>query len=125
MVESDDGSITIGPKGAGCFRFGRAGDCLWDDDEFDGCDLDDAHSCDEVCDELAKRVADDQSNLFTDAKLLSTACEPLFSYDAPECLSLFEINGHCYVNHSYQDGHSYDCALGRKEILKRYAEDEE
>jgi hypothetical protein len=122
-VESDDGFIYVGPKGVGCFRFGRAGNCLWDEDEFDGCDLDDAHSCDDVCDDLAKRITDDQARVFTDAEVLSTACEPLFSYDGPECLTVFQINGRCYVNYSYQDGQSYDCALGRKQILKRYAED--
>lgn len=110
------GSVNVGPRGAGCFVYGRAQSCLWDDSEWDGCSVSDAHACDAVCDELAARYAADAADVF-DAKLLTARC------DSGRCRSAFEVEGSCYAGGASWS--AYDCALGGDGILARAAADEQ
>ena len=106
---------TLGPGDAGCFVYGRAMNCLWDDSEWDGCDSSDPHACDAPCAELEARMAADDAHAF-DAKQLATACE-LYN-----CNNAIEIDGQCYGgNWGWGMLLPFDCALGGEGILEAAA----
>jgi hypothetical protein len=110
QIAEGQGVIPIGPVGVACYRYGRAGDCLWSGDEFEGCDLNDPSSCDVVCSELEQRLADDAARTF-EASAVYSDCQQ------HECQIVLEIEGRCYADGSYQKGRSYDCSLGAEAIL--------
>jgi hypothetical protein len=109
------GAITIGPVGLGCYAFGRAGDCLWDDSEFAGCKLGETEQCSALCRELEARFAADAARTFA-GSVRYTQC------DAGTCHNVVEIEGHCYADRSYENGRSYACELGGEAILTQHLE---
>lgn len=112
------GAITVGPSGAGCFAYGRAGECLFADEEFAGCSL--AHEsaeCRSTCDELERRFVEDAARVH-DAVVLLGECRET------RCRSVIRVDDKCYVDGSFIGGSSfgrpYDCALGVEAILAAY-----
>jgi hypothetical protein len=103
--------LYIGPTGAGCFVRGRAGDCLWDDSEFESCTAGEP-VCAAICDELNRRYAADAANLF-DVELRYSACEE------GACHHVLRIDAACYADYSFENGRGYDCTLSDAEILTR------
>jgi len=89
------GSLSIGPQGLGCFAVGRAGHCLWDDSEFEGCELGDDPLCDQVCDRLLERRLEDDSRTF-ETELIQVACTDGFS-----CASVAQVDDQCFVNQQW------------------------
>lgn len=107
---SSNGWLYIGPEGAGCFARGRAGDCLWDDSEYEPCSTED-DKCPELCTELATRYKADAAATF-DAELRSSTC----GTDG-FCHRVLRVEDRCYADASLEKARSYDCALSDEEIL--------
>jgi hypothetical protein len=104
------GARTIGPVGVDCFVYGRGGDCLARGPEFEGCDVNDATSCDEVCAELQPALDADAARTF-EASSFYQACEEQV------CQTVIEVDGRCFPEGSYTAGRSYECSLGGEAIL--------
>ncbi|HEU4578407.1 MAG TPA: hypothetical protein VFS67_09140 [Polyangiaceae bacterium] len=104
----------LGPAGIGCNVTGRAGDCLWTDAEFSGCSITDAHACDAPCADLAQRLTADAARTLQ-TELVYAGCEQ------GRCQNVVSIDNQCYANRSYQQGKSYDCALGAQGVLQAAA----
>ena len=113
-LADSSGSLNVGPVGLDCYRFGRGGDCLWRGEDFEGCDLNDARSCDATCSELQRRLDDDAARDF-EASSVHVDCE------AHECKTVIEVGGRCFAERSYTAGRSYDCARGGEAILEAEA----
>lgn len=110
-IAGSDGSLDVGPVGLDCYRFGRGGDCLWPGDEFDGCDLNDASSCDATCQELERRLDEDAARSF-EATSVHVECKD------HECKTVVEVEGRCFAEASYTSGRAYDCSLDGDAILE-------
>jgi hypothetical protein len=110
---STNGWLYIGPDGAGCFARGRAGDCLWDDTEFEACSEGDP-ACSAMCDELQKRYAADAAKSF-DVEVRSSTCQD------NACHHVLRIGDACYADQSFEAGRRFDCTLSDAEILERDA----
>jgi hypothetical protein len=108
---TSNGWAYIGPEGAGCFARGRAGDCLWDDSEFEACSEGDP-ACRTHCAELDKRYAADAAKTF-DVEIRASACLN------DTCHFVLRIEDQCYADHSFESGRRFDCALSDAEILER------
>jgi hypothetical protein len=104
------GWIAIGPSGAGCYVYGRLGDCLFRDEEFSDCELDETTVCTSLCGELQTRYAADAARTFSGEVVYATC-------DAGHCHDVLEVDEHCYADRSYELGRAYDCALGGRAIL--------
>jgi len=115
-VEGGRGTLAIGPTGLSCFARGRAGDCLWQGSDFDGCQIGQAGACDAVCADLEQRLADDAARRF-DAELVYDACRD------HTCHSVLRVGEQCFADGSYDEGRSYDCALGGEAILAAHDAD--
>jgi hypothetical protein len=113
-IADSDGTIFIGPEGAGCFAFGRAGACLWDDAEFDGCSMGANDPCDATCAELETRYAADAETDF-DVALRYSECA-----DSGYCHFVLHIEDACFVDHSYHQGRAFDCTLDDAAIIAAY-----
>lgn len=72
-VDGGSGTLAIGPSGLDCFALGRGGDCLWQGEDFDGCQIGEAGACDAVCADLERRIADDAAKTF-DAEPVYEVC---------------------------------------------------
>jgi hypothetical protein len=111
------GSLMIGPVGLGCYVYGRAGDCLFDDSDFSGCTLAESDKCQEVCEQLESKLDADAARTF-ETKVIYTTCE------RNSCHSVVEVDGRCFADFSYeQGGPSYDCSLGGEAILEAHAKE--
>lgn len=108
---TSNGWLYIGPRGAGCYARGRAGDCLWDDSEFETCSMGDP-ACPAMCEELAQRYAADAAKSF-DVEVRSSTCED------SSCHYVLRIEDTCYADHSYESGRRFNCELSDSEILER------
>ncbi len=113
----DGGSRNVGPVGVGCYATGRGGDCLFGDEDFAGCAINDASSCQSVCAELETRMEADAARSFA-VELVHAACT-----EDGSCQSVVSIDGRCYANRDYSPGRSYDCSLGAAAILEAHAAD--
>lgn len=111
--QSSNGWLYIGPKGAGCYARGRAGDCLWDDSEFEGCMQGDP-ACSGMCDELQQRYDADAAKSF-DVEVRYSACRD------SSCHHVLRIEDACYADRSFESGRSFDCQLSDADILEREA----
>ncbi|HKO89986.1 MAG TPA: hypothetical protein VJU61_02475, partial [Polyangiaceae bacterium] len=114
------GARTIGPVGLGCYLLGHGGECLWGDDEFGGCNINDPNSCDSVCAELEQRQEADAAKSYP-AELVYAACGG--ESGTGDCQSVVSIDGTCYANRDYDRARGYDCSLGAVSILEQHAED--
>ena len=108
---TSNGWIYIGPKGAGCFVRGRAGDCLWDDKEFEPCTMGDP-KCQTLCTDLNDRYAADAAKSF-DVELRSSTCRN------GSCRHVLRVENACITDHSLTSGRHFDCTLSDDEILDR------
>jgi len=115
---ADGGVRAIGPVGLGCYVLGHGGECLWGDDEFQGCNINDPSSCQGVCAELEQRQEADAAKSY-DAELVYTACGGTED-GVNDCQSVVSIDGRCYANRDYNQARSYDCALGAAAILEQH-----
>lgn len=109
--QTSNGWLYIGPKGAGCFARGRAGDCLWDDSEFEPCTPGDP-KCTAECDELSKRYAADAARSFK-VELRSSTCR------SGSCRHVLHIEDACFTDRSIASGRRFDCTLTDAAILDR------
>ena len=109
--QTSNGWIYIGPKGAGCFARGRAGDCLWDDTEFEPCSAGDP-KCAGECEELQRRYAADAARSFKVEVRVST-CR------AGSCRHVLRVENFCYTDRSIDSGGRFDCKLSDSDILDR------
>jgi hypothetical protein len=109
--QTSNGWIYIGPKGAGCFARGRAGDCLWGDSEFEPCSAGDP-KCAGECDELERRYAADAARSFKVEVRLSTCRDG-------SCRHVLRIEDFCYTDRSIGSGGRFDCNLSDSDILDR------
>lgn len=116
QVKGSNGTLAVGPIGAGCFALGRAGDCLWQGSDFDGCEVDKAGSCDATCAELERRLADDAVTAF-DADAVYATCRE------NTCHTVVRVGDRCFADRSYSEGRSYDCALGGEAVLAAHDAD--
>ena len=116
QLHGASGTLAVGPVGAGCFALGRAGDCLWQGSDFDGCQVGEAGACDATCADLEQRLADDAAKLF-DAQAIYDACRE------HTCHSVVRIGERCFADRSYTEGRSYDCAEGGPAILAAHDAD--
>ncbi len=115
--EQDDGRVTmLGPVGLGCFVYGRAGDCLLSDDDFSGCEPDDASSCEASCQLLEERLASDADKTF-DTEVIEAVC------NGGSCTNVVRIGEQCYVDGSNSQGRAYDCDAGAEAIREQHAQD--
>lgn len=115
--EHDDGRSTmLGPNGLGCYLFGRGGDCLLSDDDFNGCEVNDPLSCTDACDLLQERLADDAARRF-DTRVVEARCQ------SGACSSIVQIDDQCYVDGSYEQGRAYSCEDGSELIREQHEED--
>jgi hypothetical protein len=105
------GIRAVGPVGLGCYVLGRGGDCLWGDDEFQGCNVNDPNLCANVCEELERRQEADAEKSFP-AELVYAGCAGNAQAGSGACESVVSIDGRCYANRDYDQTRSYDCALG-------------
>jgi hypothetical protein len=109
--QTSNGWLYIGPKGAGCFARGRAGDCLWDDSEFEPCTQGDP-KCEGLCQELDQRYAADAAKMFDVEVRLSTCRNG-------SCRHVLRIEHACFTERSIASGRHFDCKLSDGEILDR------
>lgn len=113
----DNGSISVGPRGVGCFALGRAGECLYDDHEFAGCTLGaESAQCEQVCGELGARFARDAARVH-ETEVLYASC------DQNRCRGVLRVDQRCVVYGAIDSGRSYDCALGAAAILAAHDQD--
>jgi hypothetical protein len=115
-VDGGSGTRAIGPVGGECFALGRGGDCLWQGSDFDGCQVGEAGACEVLCADLEQRLADDAARKF-DAESVYDACRK------HTCHSVVRIGERCFADRSYDEGRSYDCALGGEAILAAHDAD--
>ncbi|HET8935784.1 MAG TPA: hypothetical protein VFN67_20190 [Polyangiales bacterium] len=108
---TSNGWLYIGPRGAGCYARGRAGDCLWDDTEFETCSMGDP-ACPAMCEELAQRYAADAAKSF-DVEVRYSTCED------SSCHYVLRIEDVCYADRSFDSGRRFSCELSDSEILER------
>lgn len=108
---TSNGWLYIGPRGAGCYARGRAGDCLWDDSEFESCTMGDP-ACPAMCEELAKRYAADAAKSFDVDVRYSTCTDS-------SCHYVLRIEDVCYADRSFESGRRFNCELSDSEILER------
>ena len=108
---TSNGWLYIGPRGAGCYARGRAGDCLWDDSEFETCSMGDP-ACRGMCEELAQRYAADAAKSF-DVDVRYSTCED------SSCHYVLRIEDACYADRSFDSGRRFSCELSDSEILER------
>ncbi|MBN1654343.1 MAG: hypothetical protein JXA30_11290 [Deltaproteobacteria bacterium] len=99
------GTRILGPVGVGCYETGRGGDCLFDDADFEGCDQDDANSCQASCALLHERLTADAERMFA-GEIVTATC------DNGSCRRIVRIEDQCFPSGSYRYGQGYDCALG-------------
>ncbi len=115
--EHDDGRTSLlGPVGLGCYLYGRAGDCLFSDADFSGCDRDDDASCEASCQLLEDRLAADAAQTF-DTEVLEAIC------DGGRCTSVVRVGERCFVDGSYEQGRGYSCDEGADDIRQQYEAD--
>ena len=115
-VDGSSGTLAVGPVGLDCFALGRGGDCLWQGNDFDGCQVGEAGACDTVCADLEQRLADDAAKEF-DAEPVYDACRE------HTCHSVVRIGERCFADRSYTESRSYDCTLGGEAILAAHDAD--
>jgi hypothetical protein len=106
------GSAVIGPKGVGCSAAGRAGDCLWDDTDYEPCDETD-DICPELCSELEKRYEAD-AKVTHDAELRSSGCD-MGGY----CHWVVRVDDSCIADRSHEQARTHGCSLSDREILEQ------
>jgi hypothetical protein len=109
--QTSNGWLYIGPKGAGCYVRGRAGDCLWDDKEFEPCTVGDP-KCHTICRELERRYAADAAKTF-EVEIRSSTCKN------DSCRHVLRLDSACYTDRSIESGRRFDCSLSDAEILER------
>jgi hypothetical protein len=109
IIGSDSSGLQVGPAGLDCYALGRAGECLLAGNEFEGCDVSDATSCDAVCADLEQRYDEDAARAY-DASILYASCEE------QQCKTVLQIGERCVADSSYLFGRSYDCAMGGEAI---------
>lgn len=115
--EHHDGRSTmLGPAGLGCYLYGRGGECLMSDSDFDGCEVGERTSCNDACELLEGRLEEDAARTF-DTRVVEARC------DDGACSSIVEIDGQCYVDGSYDQGRAYSCADGAESIREQNADD--
>jgi hypothetical protein len=116
QVEGGSGTLTVGPVGLDCFALGRGGDCLWQGSDFDGCQVGEASACDTTCADLQQRLADDAAKEL-DVESVYDSCHE------HTCHNVVRIGERCFADRSYNEGRSYDCALGGEAILTAHDAD--
>lgn len=91
------GAIDLAGQG-GCQRFGHAGNCLYDDGDFPGCNVDtDDGTCATECQRLADLTAADAETEVS-AELVQSGCDEAMS--ACSCVVYVEAFDHCMVSGS-------------------------
>jgi hypothetical protein len=101
-----------GIRPGGCSEYDRTSGCSYCEQEFPGCNIDDASSCDAVCADFYQRQAREFARTFS-------ARERLARCNADNrCERLYELEGRCYVGAPGRpEARSYDCALSDAELL--------
>ena len=107
---SYDGAEILGNRET-CDVFGRGTSCLFRSCEFKGCDPATPTSCDDVCADVASRIAADNAASF-DVALRTAYCEK------PSCLcrNTYRLAERCYASFGPTPT-SYDCALSDQAIV--------
>lgn len=107
-----------GARQSWCSEFARTpSGCLYCGSEFPGCSIDDPHSCDAVCADMASRYDAELQKAFS-ASLRRLSCG-----DDYTCEFVTEIEGLCYGRNPQRPPlAAFDCALSDAQILARKAE---
>jgi hypothetical protein len=100
------------PNGPDCAAHGRNGACLYRRADFPGCDVTEAHSCDNLCAGLQGLLNLDEVRVF-DAEVRAVRC--LAEYD---CGYVIEAEGSCTVNGWFPQA----CSASDDEMFSAYAE---
>lgn len=106
----DRGNALILGNRQDCDEYGRDQSCISPAADFEGCDVDDASSCDAACDALDTKLAAHYAQTF-DAEVRSAGCT-----DNGYCRIVLRIEEQCYASFS-PTTKAYDCGLSDEEIL--------
>ena len=104
------GSLTVGLD---CARHGRHGECIYPADEFPGCQLGVAESCDAVCSDLQSRLEAAAMQTYA-TELRSAYCNDY------ACVSVSRVDDTCHVNSDYI--RAYDCSQSDEDIVAQHRE---
>jgi MYXO-CTERM domain-containing protein len=110
---SDAAFVLLNPFDSGeCLFWGRARQCLYQKNEFPGCDIASPNtSCDSVCAELESRIQSDEAASY-DVAVQGALCR---SY---QCVCVLDIEGSCYVEGCLTNPHlSYDCSRDPQAVV--------
>ena len=102
------GSLTVGLD---CARHGRHGECIYPADEFPGCELGVAESCDAVCSDLQSRLEAAAAQTY-ESELRAAYC------DNDACVAVSRIEDVCHVNGDYI--RAYDCSQSDEDIVSQH-----
>jgi hypothetical protein len=124
--QSDGGFFLLSDvsPGVGCQVRGRGGFCIFDDNDFSGCDVTDPHSCDGVCATLESRLASDaaadHSAEIRFSGCVSSSSSSPSSADA-RCRLVLQVDDQCFTNlqggGAVLETEPVDCALSDEEIV--------
>jgi len=119
VAEGTDGTWTfsLGQR-RDCDRYGRSGDCIAPAEDFSGCDVATASSCDAPCASALAIIEADEDAAF-DAVIRTTTCVSDTS-DLRTCHTVQRVDDRCYagVLSPYGLNEAYDCALTDDEIIR-------
>lgn len=106
-----------GNRRNGCSELSRAGDCLYCENEFPGCDIADPQSCDAVCADMAERQNRDHRKSYQVSTRLARC---VVESNNNVCRVVTEIDGQCYAGRfgSWLPA-PLDCGLPDAELLAR------
>lgn len=117
----DEGTTEVvalpGHRPNGCSEYARAPSCLYCENEFPGCNVDDPGSCDIVCADMADRYDAEMAKTY-DVNSRVARCG-----ESSECEYVTEIDGACYARNPVQkDLPAFSCDLSDDELLRHKEE---
>ena len=108
--DDDSGSVTLGPREAGCLIYGHGGACLWQGSDMpEQCD---SEACQSACEELHDRFAEDDQISYS-FMVRYAACVN------DRCESVAEIGDRCYASSDLRWSQDQDCSLSDSRIIER------
>jgi hypothetical protein len=111
----DEVLLYPGARSGGCSERGRLpSSCLYCGNDFPGCNVDDAASCDAICADMARRYDTDMQKTFSVESRVARCAE-----EGVSCAYVTEIDGLCYARDPREkELPSFDCSLDDAQILE-------
>jgi hypothetical protein len=112
-LEPYEGTLHPGNRPDRCSEYSRAPGCLYCENEFPGCDIGDANSCDAVCADMTERLELDLQTSLRVSTRLARCVSP------SRCDVVTEIDGQCYAGppESHEPAR-LDCGLPDAELIQ-------